>query len=1590
MLNHFRRLLSRRGATPLERRDHQAQLNVELLDERQMLATFTVTNLDDSGAGSLRDAILQANATTGADEIDFSVTGDIDLDSGQLTITDALTITGPGSANLSVNQTASNSRVFYINTDSGDVLISGLTISGGDLEGEGGGIFATGSGTLTVSNSLITGNAAYIGGGIASQANLIVTNSQFTNNYGFRLGGGIAFYASVETGSTSLTITSSTFEGNSTIGGGGGVSVYAINANANVVIQGDTSFTGNTASNGGGLSLYLGGTDATVTVQQTTISGNSATGSGGGLYFYVAHSAENATILLDTVELNNNEADRGGGANGYSEANGLSLTVRDSNVSGNTADGYGGGMALWLGSNGGSNNTVLFENTTISNNDAENDGGGLYVDFDAVDSSFTIVGGAISGNTANNDGSSGRGGGGVFLSLYYSGGTQSFTVSGVTFDNNQAIQGGGLALYAPGVGGTATISGSTFTNNRATGSSFYGYEDGDGGGLFANLALGSSTLTITGSTFSNNTAEDSGGGVWIDGGASITLVDTNITENTATEDDGGGLRLDSDLRTTTFSMTGGSVSDNTAGDRGGGIWSDNMASMTLLNVDVIGNTADSNGGGIYLETFLNGASFSMTGGSVSENEAGGRGGGLSLSSTPDGSVLIDGVTISHNSAENDGGGLQFFIDARGSVLITGGTQFIGNEASNGGGIHASLDGSSARLTVEDTVFSQNIASAKGGGLNIVFESVFGEVILRDLQVLGNEARAGGGMSITDEFGPSDNSVTIEDTLIQGNTTDLYGGGLEISLDGVRSSVEITDSEINENTSLFSYGGGGQFDFRGRDSTFAVSNTSVTGNTASSGGGGLYTGLGAAGATLLFTGLTVTDNQADYGGGLQFNLFGEGASATISGSTISGNTATGGADVSGGGIGLYLNGPDVTFLVEDTTVSGNDSAGNGGGLDVASPGADRATLIIRRSTFSENTAAGTGGGLRVDQNAADQTLILENVTLSGNMATGDGGGAFLYLDYEGSVATIRNTTITGNSSGGEGGGLFVYDHRGSTPALITNTIIALNTDGSGANDLAGNDPDDLSVTYSLFSTNPSALISGTNTGNLFDTDPLLGELADNGGPTFTHALLDNSPAINTGDPNFVEPPNTDQRGSGFQRIFAGRVDIGAFESQAGIEFLVVAPGLGSDTIRVLDAVDQSEQFTLTPFPGFLGGIRVATGDVNGDGVDDIITAAGPGGGPHVIVYDGRTQAVIHSFFAYDSGFTGGVFVAAGDVNGDGKADIITGAGAGGGPHVQAFSGEDLSILASFFAYDPGFAGGVQVAVGDVNGDTVGDIITGAGAGGGPHVRAFDVATGAELASFFAYDSGFTGGVFVASGDTDGDGTDEIITGAGAGGGPNVKVFQASGVALQSFFAYDPAFAGGVFVAGGDVDGNGKVDIITGAGPGGGPHVQAFDGETLEVYLSFFAFDASFTGGVFVAGGEFAEEAEGSLSALRVAGGALDVQAEWLTPAQLDAVFLQAIVAWDEPSLASVPVVIRDLPGDLLGLGGASGVIIDADAAGHGWALSEEDLAEGRRVDLLTVLAHELGHVLGLPDLDAAADDLMAAKLEPGVRKLPRQE
>lgn len=287
------------------------------------------------------------------------------------------------------------------------------------------------------------------------------------------------------------------------------------------------------------------------------------------------------------------------------------------------------------------------------------------------------------------------------------------------------------------------------------------------------------------------------------------------------------------------------------------------------------------------------------------------------------------------------------------------------------------------------------------------------------------------------------------------------------------------------------------------------------------------------------------------------------------------------------------------------------------------------------------------------------------------------------------------------------------------------------------------------------------------------------------------------------------------------------------------------GTGNDvTLKVISTV-------LPPTPVNVPGVK-----------QTFATGIDAGGGPLVTVNfaDGHTS----SFFAYASSFTGGVRVAMGDINGDGNVDLITAPGVGGGPNIKIFnlvSGTPIQV-ADFFVFEAAFFGGLYIAVGNLNNDGFGDIIVGAGPGGGPRVSAyagssnFSINGSTVMTTFFAYAPEFTGGITVAAADRTGEGIDEIVTGAGFGGGPNVTVFQLqqtpqgafNQVVIQNFFAFDTLFTGGIYVAGGRFTTNSTFDdIFVGTGPGTKATVAVAFGTGGIHYLNPFG---NFTGGVRV--------------------------------------------------------------------------------------------------------------------------------------------
>ena len=318
------------------------------------------------------------------------------------------------------------------------------------------------------------------------------------------------------------------------------------------------------------------------------------------------------------------------------------------------------------------------------------------------------------------------------------------------------------------------------------------------------------------------------------------------------------------------------------------------------------------------------------------------------------------------------------------------------------------------------------------------------------------------------------------------------------------------------------------------SSLTVVNTNVSDNFF-----GIYniTGeLGVVTATILST--TVSGNSA---GGVVASphFFGGRAYITISDCTISGNFST-----TGGG-GIFAT--NTSLNVANSTISGNSTGSSGGGISISGSALVPGSSIVN-NTISGNSAKTSGGGI-------SGGATVENSTISGNSAGMSGGGIY-------GSATVENSTINGNSAGTSGGGIYNNSSLDVTLSTITgnsapsgggiytvgsvevfNTI--LNAGASGEN-IFNDGGTVTSVGYNLSSDDGGGYLNGP--GDQINTDPLLGPLQSNGGPTSTHALLPGSPAIDAGDPNFSPPPFKDQRDCNFDRVFNGRIDIGSFETQ----------------------------------------------------------------------------------------------------------------------------------------------------------------------------------------------------------------------------------------------------------------------------------------------------------------------------------------------------------------------------------------------------------------------------------------------------------
>ena len=391
------------------------------------------------------------------------------------------------------------------------------------------------------------------------------------------------------------------------------------------------------------------------------------------------------------------------------------------------------------------------------------------------------------------------------------------------------------------------------------------------------------------------------------------------------------------------------------------------------------------------------------------------------------------------------------------------------------------------------------------------------------------------------------------TITVTNTNDSGAGSLRQALtdalDGdtinfaVTGTIGLTSGELLVNKSVTISGPGagsltvdGNANSRvfhiGSDKTVSIFGLTITDGNASGNypddrGAGIYNDH----ATLTLSNCTISGNSAAGIGGGTYN---DNAILTLNNCTIASNSA-------GFGSGIFNDGfaGSATLQIHNSTISSNAAINNGGGVYNDGSQGGNASLTISSSTLSANSARSGGGILNDGFDSGSAVLTISNSTLNGNSADNSGGGVFNY-GFAGSAALqLSNSTLSGNSAGSDGGAI----SNVFAAVQISNSI--LNAGAAGGN-IFSDSGTITSLGYNLSSDDGGGFLTGS--GDQINTNPMLGPLQNNGGPTFTNELLSGSPAIDAGDPNFTPPPFFDQRGPGFDRVVNGRIDSGSFEVQ----------------------------------------------------------------------------------------------------------------------------------------------------------------------------------------------------------------------------------------------------------------------------------------------------------------------------------------------------------------------------------------------------------------------------------------------------------
>ena len=1172
------------------------------------------------GGGAIQSSrLMRADDCTMTGNLAYTGGGAVYIPSGAAAIYNSV---------LSDNSAANGGGLYKYS--GGSLLLSQTTVSGNSASTSGGGVWNR-DGSLTVLNSAVSGNMATgNGGGVYTyNGTFTLADSQVSENAltgADPQGGGLYVYSATTTitrsriagnrliatgngygggvwaSSNTLTVTDSTIADNvvSAGSGGGGGGVYAsgwVNLTLTRTTVSGNSVYGGTASQGGG--IYRGNY-YTLYLVDTTVSGNRAYGaasaSGGGIYTYDGATGYWVYVTNSTITLN--EAAYGGG---IYRAGSTNVRVRNSIVAGNSAE-FGGAdvygtfdttsayslIGVIDGSTGlDAGDHVLYGTAAaplsanlgaLADNSGDTLTHALLVGSPAIDAGDNTMAVDQSGQPIRTDqrGALRIGGGTVDIGSFEGMVAPGFVLSGPA-GTIQAGQPQTISWTGQSITATSLVSLYADPDGLINGNEIWLLKDADPNALGGEwtwyaVDVPAGTYTLGGQVVDRLTGDALTDR--LSGTVTVTYSDAYIVDSlldTVTAD--GVLTLREALLA---ANTNTAVGDARAGRM-------DAVDVILFHSSLTGGAIVLSAGAVGIEDDtavlgLGQASLSLVGGGTDRLlriRPGVRAwlGGMTLTggavNGDGGAILNEGIadlrdmTFTNHAAFDDGGAISNLGTLWGTGLTFAGNRVSGSSDPSGGAVYTA-----GLLELFDSSFTANSAVEDGGA---IYVAAGAEALLSGLTVNTNTAKDGGGIY-------SRGNLRLSGSVVSGNTASACGGGICIAA----GAAALYGSEVRDNRAV---NGGGVYDSSG--GSLLIQQTSISTNTAQAQGGGLWDQSGTTrlleatvsgntagslgGGVYAYNGtLTVIDSQligntlagaSPQGGG----LYAQSETTTITRSRITDNRVTATSNGYGGGVRAYHG----TLTVTDSTIADNvvwaSSGGYGGGISLSS-----VTTTLTRDTILGNSVYGAtasrGGGISHENS---YTLYLVDSTVSGNRAYGAAsasGGGIYTTDSSGYWLYVTNSTITLNEAA-YGGGIY---RAGSTSVRLRNSIVAANTAATTGPDAYG--AFDLSSAYNLIGAidGSTGLSDDANTQFGTTASPLsagLAALADNGGPTLTHALLVGSPAVDAGSNSLAldsagQPIQTDQRGVGHLRILDGVVDLGAYEGSADTYFALFAPAGGT--------------------------------------------------------------------------------------------------------------------------------------------------------------------------------------------------------------------------------------------------------------------------------------------------------------------------------------------------------------------------------------------------------------------------------------------